>query len=285
MAIALERCQLVFRKLERDLRKLSAQQQPESVHRFRTTTRRLETLLLELLPQRNRNQRKLLKLLGTVRKRAGKVRDLDVQLSALRSLKIAQEPRRKTQLTQGLIELRADQERKLQKMLTRESLREIRRRLERASNELKLKVCRDPLAAAREILARSAPPAGPLTEEVLHQYRIQVKRARYAAEFAPRSSQAKQFTAQLQKLQDALGLWHDWLILTHAATERLGGINESPLVAALHNVTGGKFRQAVAAVSASSARETGLKPVSLPPTARKLAARRTTQGTRKDSAA
>jgi len=285
MAIALERCQLVFRKLERDLRKLSAQRQPQSVHRFRTTTRRLETLLIELLPQRNRNQRKLLKLLGGVRKRAGKVRDLDVQLSALRSLKIAQEPRRKTQFTQGLIELRADQEKKLQKMLTRESLREIRRRLGKASNELKLKTCRDPLAAAREILARSAPPAGPLTEEILHQYRIQVKRARYAAEFAPKSAEATQFTAQLQKLQDALGHWHDWLILTHAATERLGGINESPLVAALHNVTGGKFRHAVAAVSASSTRQAGLKPVSLVPSVRKPATRRTTQGMRKDSAA
>ena len=139
MSIAKERCQLVFRKLERDLRKLSGQQQPESVHGFRTTTRRLETLLLELLPQRNRNQKKLLKMLGSVRKRAGKVRDLDVQLAALRSLKTGQEPRGKTQLTQGLLELRAAQEKKLRKMLTRESVQEIRRRLERASKELKLK--------------------------------------------------------------------------------------------------------------------------------------------------
>jgi len=263
MSIAPERCRLVFRKLERDLRKLSAQQ-PESVHSFRTTTRRLETLLVELLPQRNRNQKKLLKMLGRVRKRAGKVRDLDVQLAALRSLKIGQEPRRKTQLTQGLIELRAAQEKKLRKMLTKESSREIRRRLERVSKELRLNACRDPLAAAREILARATPPAGPLTEELLHQYRIQIKRARYAAEFAPKSAQTTQFTAQLQRLQDAIGHWHDWMTLTHTATEYLGGVNESPLVAALHNVTGGKFRQAVAALSAPPTRQTGPKTVSLP---------------------
>jgi hypothetical protein len=56
-------------------------------------------------------------------------------------------------------------------------------------------------------------------------------------------------------------------------------------VAALHNVTGGKFRYAVAAVSASSTRQAGLKPVSLPPAARKPAVKRVTQGARKDSAA
>ena len=286
MSIAKERCQLVFRKLERDLRRLSAQQQPESVHSFRTTTRRIETLLVELLPQRNRNQKKLLKMLGSVRKRAGKVRDLDVQLAALRSLKTGQEPRRKTQLTQGLLELRGAQEKKLRKMLTRESVREIRRRLERAAKDLKLKNGPDPLTVAREILARSAPPAGPLTEEMLHQYRIQIKRARYAAEFAPKSAQAAQFSAQLQRLQDAIGHWHDWMTLTHTASEYLGGINQSSLLAALHNVTGGKFRNAVAAVSASPARQARPKPVSLAgPESPKLGTKLVPRATRTDSAA
>jgi len=286
MSIAKERCRLVFRKLERDLRRLSARQQPASVHRFRTTTRRIETLLLELLPQRNRNQKKLLKMLGSVRKRAGKVRDLDVQLAALRSLKTGQEPRRKTQLTQGLLELRAAQEKKLRKMLTEETVREIRRRLERASKELRLKTSRDPLAAAREILARYAPTAGPLTEEVLHQYRIRIKRARYAAEFAPKSAQTTQFTAQLQRLQDAIGHWHDWMTLTHTASEYLGGINQSSLVAALHNVTGGKFRNAVAAISASPTRQARPKPVSLAqPVAREPGTRLASRAARTDSAA
>lgn len=286
MSIAKERCCLVFRKLERDLRRLSSQQPPESVHSFRTTTRRIETLLVELLPERNRNQKKLLKMLGSIRKRAGRVRDLDVQLAALRSLKTGQEPRRKTQLTQGLLELRAAQEKKLRKMLTRESVREIRRRLERASKELRLKTAREPLAAAREILARSAPPPGPLTEEVLHQFRIQIKRARYAAEFAPKSRQATEFSAQLQQLQDAIGHWHDWMTLTNTASEYLGGINQSSLVAALHNVTGGKFRNAVAAVSASPARQARPKPVSLAaPASRKSGTKPELRAARTDSAA
>jgi len=70
--------QSVFQKLERDLVKVSSKQNAESVHRFRSAARRLETLLEELLPKQERAQHKLLKALGRIRKRAGRLRDLDV---------------------------------------------------------------------------------------------------------------------------------------------------------------------------------------------------------------
>ena len=262
MSIAPERSKAVFQKTERDLVRLSSDQRPETVHSYRTTTRRLQTLIEELIPERDRNQKKLLKLLGRIRKRAGKVRDLDVQLTALRSLKIPQEPRRKTQLTQELLELRAKHEKKLCKILTKDNLREIRKRLKRAAKEVKLEASRDSLAVAREMLAKVAHPAGPLTEAILHQYRIVVKRARYAAEFAPKSAESTRFIAELKRLQDAIGHWHDWLTLTHTATARLGEVNQSSLVAALYNVTGGKFRQAVAVLAASPT-QIGKKAVSI----------------------
>ena len=75
----------------------------------------MQILLGEVSPKLDRNQKKLLKMLGRIRKRAGKVRDLDVQLAALRALKMPREPRRKTQLVNRLIELRSQQEKKLQK--------------------------------------------------------------------------------------------------------------------------------------------------------------------------
>src|SRR4030081_573473 len=108
MSIAPERSRLVFQKLERDLLTLSSKLKPESVHGFRTGTRRVQTLLEELAPDRTRNEKKLVNRLKRTRKRAGKVRDLDVQLSALRVLTIWQEPRRKTLLLESLIELRAE---------------------------------------------------------------------------------------------------------------------------------------------------------------------------------
>ena len=262
MSIAPERSKLVFWKMERAVLKLSSEQHAENVHAFRTTSRRLQTLLEEIIPDRDRNQKKLLKMLDRIRKRAGKVRDLDVQLAALRSLKVPQEPRRKTQLMHGLIELRATHERKLRKALKKELIQEIRKRLKRASKEVVPEASRDALRVARTMLAQVVRPAGPVTEDVLHAYRTVVKRARYAAEFAPRSAEVAQFIAQVKRLQDAVGNWHDWLTLTQTATKRLGDVDQSSLVAALHNVTGSKFRQAVAALSASSTIQTVVKPVS-----------------------
>jgi CHAD domain-containing protein len=248
MSMTRERSGIVFQRLERDLVKVSSKPIAENVHRFRTGTRRLQTLLQELSPKRDRNQKKLLKLLGRIRKRAGKVRDVDVQLAALRSLKIPQEPRRKTQLVHRLIELRSEQERKLLKSLDKDAVREATRRLRRTAKEFDPETILDPLAIARRMLAEIEHPDATLTEPVLHQYRIAGKRARYAAEFAAKSAEASQF------MQDALGDWRDWLTLTQTASEQLGDVRESPLVAELRNVTGAKFRHAVTGLSQVRAR-------------------------------
>ncbi|MGB8731834.1 MAG: CHAD domain-containing protein [Candidatus Sulfotelmatobacter sp.] len=249
MPIAPNRTRLVFQKLERDLIKLSSKPRAESVHRFRTGTRRLQILLGELSPKLDRSEKKLLKLLGRIRKRAGKVRDLDVQLAALRSLKVPHEPRRKTQLVNHLIELRRQQEKKLRQAADKAAVREIRKRLKRAARRFKPEARRDPLAAARAMLSPLDRTSSPPTEAVLHQYRILSKRARYAAEFASPSPEAEKFIAELKVLQDALGDWHDWLTLRQTAIENIGEVRESPLVAELHNVTGAKFRHAVAVLS------------------------------------
>lgn len=251
MSIAPERSQLAFQKMERALLKLSFKRDAESVHGFRTTSRRLQTLLEEIIPERGRNHKKLLKMLDRIRKRAGKVRDIDVQLAALRSLRVPQEPRRKTQLMHGLIELRAKHDNKLRKMLNKQAVRDIQKRLKRGAKRVKSGAGQEALAVARSMMARVVRPAGLITEDVLHQYRVVVKRARYAAEFAPKSANATQFVADVKRLQDALGNWHDWLTLTHTAVKRIGDVNQSSLVAALHHVTAGKFRHAVAALSAS----------------------------------
>ncbi len=268
MPIAPERSQLAFQKLafqkmERALLKLSSKRDAESVHTFRTTSRRLQTLLEEIVPERGRSHKKLLKMLDRIRKRAGKVRDIDVQLAALRSLRVPQEPRRKTQLMHGLIELRAKQDKKLRKMLNKQAIRDIQKRLRRRAKRVESEAGRDALAVARSMVAQVARPAGLATEDVLHRYRVVVKRARYAAEFAPKSTDATQFVADMKRLQDAVGNWHDWLTLTHTAIKRIGDVNQSSLVAALHHVTAGKFRHAVAALSASPTIRQEPKPVSV----------------------
>jgi CHAD domain-containing protein len=249
MPIAPKRSRVVFQKLEQDLVKLSSKPRAENVHRFRTGTRRLQILLGELSPKLDRNQKKLLKLLGRIRKRAGKVRDLDVQLAALRSLKLPGEPRRKTQLVNRLIELRAQQEKKLRKAADKDTVRGIRKRLKRSGKNIDPEASRDPLTVAIGMLEGIRRHDAPVTEALLHQYRILSKRARYAAEFALPSAKAEHFITGVKRLQDALGDWHDWLTLTRTASDHLGEVRESPLVAELHNVTGAKFRHAVAVLS------------------------------------
>ncbi|MFZ0817894.1 MAG: CHAD domain-containing protein [Candidatus Sulfotelmatobacter sp.] len=249
MSIAPKRSRVVFQKLERDLVKLSSKPRADHVHRFRTGTRRLQILLGELSTKPDSRHKKLLKLLSRLRKRAGKVRDLDVQLAALRSLKIPQEPRRKTQLVNHLIELRAQQEKKLRKAADKDTIREIRKRLKRAAKTFKSEASRDPLAVARGMLQAIERADAPATEALLHQYRILSKRARYAAEFADDSTDSQRFIAGLKPVQDALGDWHDWLTLTQTAIEHLGEVHESSLVAELRNVTGAKFRHGVTVLS------------------------------------
>jgi CHAD domain-containing protein len=239
-----KRSRAIFRKLEQDIVKLSSKPQAQNVHRFRTGTRRLQILLGEISPHLDRKQKKLLKLLGRIRKRAGKMRDLDVQLTALRSLKVAREARRKTQLINHLIELRRKQEKKLCRAVEPGTVREIRKRLQHARREFSTQSSRDPLTVARNILKRIDATA-PITEPLLHRYRILGKRARYAAEFAGHSAEAQRFIAQLKRIQDALGDWHDWLTLTQTASQYLDDVPDSALIAELRNVTGAKFRYAV----------------------------------------
>jgi len=253
MPIDAKRSREVFQKLDRDLIKLSSKPSAQSVHRFRTGTRRVQILLAELSPKLDGNEKKLLKQLNAIRKRAGKLRDLDVQLAALHSVKVPREPRRKTQLVHHLIELRSQQEKKLRKSADRATIREIRKRLKRAAKRFRPEKSRDPLATAKGMLNRSEASAE-LNEAVLHQYRILTKRARYAAEFAAPAAAATVFIAELKGIQDALGDWHDWLTLTHSAGDRIGDVHESPLVAEIHNVTGAKYRRAVAALTQMRAR-------------------------------
>lgn len=249
MSVDAKRCRAVFQKLDRDLVKLGSKPSSKRVHGFRTDTRRVQILLAELSPKLDRSGKKLLKLLNGIRKRAGKLRDLDVQLTALRNLKVPREPRRKTQLVNQLIELRSRQEKKFRKSADDHTIREIRKRLKRAAKRFKPEFACDPLSAARSMLDHFHASAGPLNEELLHEYRILSKRSRYAAEFAAPAASAAAFIEEIKRLQDSLGDWHDWLILTQTASKELGEVRESPLVAELHNITGAKYRKAVAVLS------------------------------------
>ena len=261
MAPHQERLNSVFQKVERQLGKVASNPQPETVHRFRTSTRRTEALLEELIPEQDRNQSKLLKELSRLRRRAGRVRDVDVQVMALRGLKAPQEPTLKADVLRSLAEMRAKREAKLRKALDKQTVRQLRKRLKRtAENPQVLKNGRDPFTVASQMLARLIRTSGPLQEELLHQYRIKGKRIRYVAELAGDMPEARHLVEQLKRVQDALGEWHDWLTLTETVRQHVGDDARSALLAELSNITRAKFREAIAVVQETKSRMSA-KPV------------------------
>lgn len=239
---------VVFRKLSRQLSKLGAKPAPETVHKFRTIARRAEVLLDEANTKSSHNSKKLRKLLAGLRKKAGNMRDLDVQIALLRNLKIPESAKHKTQLLRTLSEERERREKKLATAFDKQTIRELRKRLERASGDFAMPAT-PPLHLAIAVLSPLAHDAMPLTEKTLHGYRIAGKRARYLAELDDKNPAARRLVEYLKRMQDVIGDWHDWLKLTQRAEELLGKEARSPLVAALRNITRAKFRQAGVALA------------------------------------
>ncbi len=261
MPVDREHSRRTIQKLSRELSRLAVKLAPESVHRFRTYSRRVEALLDEFLAEPTRSDKKLLKQLARLRKKAGRVRDLDVQITALRSLKIPQEPARKSQLTHALAEERVKREKKLAKAFDEGTVSTARKRLKRAASGLGFPNGTDPLRSAMRRMARLGSDS-PVTEKLLHQYRIAGKRARYIAELAANDPEAQRFIEQLKRMQDVIGDWHDWLKLTQRAEELFGDTQALALLAALRNVTRAKFRQALDALV--DVRAALSRPVSVP---------------------
>jgi CHAD domain-containing protein len=253
MPIDLKRSRLAFQRLGRELTKLTKEPVPESVHKFRTNSRRVEAVLSEVAPELNRNDKKLLKLLSRLRKKAGQVRDLDVEITALRGLKIPEGNGHKSQFVNALVQERSKREQKLAKAFDRQTAAKLRKRLKRAAGEIEIPKNAEPLTLTLSKLAKLERDHLPLTEKTLHQYRIIGKRARYIAELADHDSEAKRIVDQLKHMQDVIGDWHDWLKLTQRAEALFGGVRESALVAMLRNVTQAKFRQSVDAVAETRA--------------------------------
>jgi CHAD domain-containing protein len=253
MPIDLKRSRMAFQKLGREVTKLTGKPAPESVHKFRTNSRRVEAVLSEVVPEPNRNDKKLLKLLSRLRKKAGRVRDLDVEIASLRSLKIPAGNGHKSQFIDALVQERAKREQKLAKTFDHQTAAKVRKRLKRATDDIDIPRNAEPLTQTLSKLAKLSPDHAPLTEKTLHQYRIIGKRARYIAELADEDPGAKRVVDHLKHMQDVIGDWHDWLKLTQRAEKLFGGVRDSALVAMLRNVTQSKFRESVDAVAETRA--------------------------------
>jgi CHAD domain-containing protein len=240
---------VVFGRMSRYIAQLVKGTKSEDVHRFRTNSRRVEALLAELVPD-NGNKKKLLKLLSKLRKRAGRVRDLDVQIVFLKNLRVPDRQNHRAQLLELLDEEHSRRSKKLAKSFDTDTVRELRKRLRRAQSEIKLDGI-EPLKLALNLLPRLG--HAPMTEKALHACRIAAKQARYLAELATDSANAKTFVEKLKHAQDEVGEWHDVMKLQQRGERLFGTVHDSALVAALQNISRARFRRAANAMAATIA--------------------------------
>ncbi len=188
-------------------------------------------------------------MLSLLRKKVGKVRDLEVQTASLKNLKITRELGHKGQLIRGMNAENVNRKRKFFKVFDEETQRELRKRLKRVSEDFSVAQKLEPVRVALRNFAPSAGRQQPLTQQTLHRYRIAGKKARYIAELGGDDPKAKQLVADLKRMQDVIGDWHDWMQLSEKAAGMFGEEKNSALVAALRNIARAKFRNSLSVLS------------------------------------
>jgi CHAD domain-containing protein len=248
------------------LRQLARNPKPDQVHVFRTTARRIEALLAARFDEPGKNERKLLKQMARVRRRAGRVRDLDVQVESLQALNIGREGECKELVLQRLKERRKKAVKRLLAALDKRTVGRIEKRLGRAAR--KVSRARPAVPANRqepnavEAAARRLQKLQsklPLSEETLHEYRLRGKRMRYTLELS-RDPQAARLVDQLKEMQDAIGKWHDSVVLLESAQAAIDHNGSCPLLVALRNLSKAQLWQALQLTRGTLASVAGAPP-------------------------
>ncbi len=216
------------------------------VHQLRTTIRRLEVQLAN-------PPKKVAKSLKHLRKKAGKVRDIDVHLGLI---KTPLAPRRSPNR-----DAIATAQEKLRDVLKTRRDRRLDSLLDEVSDARPLLESKLPIVA--EGVTRGTPSASDvhhqtsqarqrflqLTRRVpgdpqqLHQLRIDTKKLRYSLEPLETFPEPVEAVAKFKQVQDAIGDWHDWLTLTQLAQRKLPS-SAAPLCSALQARTGREYKKA-----------------------------------------
>jgi CHAD domain-containing protein len=238
--------------------KLNGDASVKVVHRLRTTTRRMESLIEYLHPKLTRKQSDAIQELGALRKRAGKVRDLDIQMDLLkqgigngsatvdrRSLTQALQQKRSRQADRLVAAARKIERSKLfthlqkieaQAMMQPDSFGDASTPLRQAETQL------TELAAEFVGHARLKP-------RLLHSLRMRMKFIRYQAELAAEANEQKQFVERMKSVQDILGGWHDWQALCVVAEKFFRDRANCPLLVEARAVRASKYSAAISAVT------------------------------------
>lgn len=232
MAVDTDRIHKPIRKLRKFLKLSPKRLTPEEIHELRTNARRFETNVEALGLSHDKNEKRLSRKLARVRKRAGKIRDMDVLTEYALTVNLDGEQDCLVQLLESLGANRAKHVKKLRDEIARVGT-SLRRRLKRSATKLQKafdKIRRrqtssaahessEPMAQALRLSQQLKRPER-LDKKNLHEYRLKIKELRYILQLAEDADQ-QQFVSKLGEVQDAIGEWHDWQELISIAGQTL----------------------------------------------------------------
>jgi CHAD domain-containing protein len=243
-----------IRKLRRAVKRARKPSSPDDVHKLRTRARRVMAAVgaISVLP--DRRAKALIRKLGRIRKKAGRVRDMDVLTAHLATVRADREQNCFLQLLEYL---GAERYRQAERLcdLARLCGAKVRRQLKRLDSRLQTLSQRpdrrqpkteqeQAVAKALRLSSELAAPAR-LSRRNLHDYRLKIKELRYVLQMADRPSDEKLLTA-LGESKDAIGEWHDWEELVGIADEILEHGRNCKLKRQLKTISDRKFDHALA---------------------------------------
>jgi CHAD domain-containing protein len=252
MSLLDKRIKSLLEGLSSALARLGDEVSPKSVHSLRTTIRRIESVVAYTSPDLGRKQQRALKNLATLRKRAGKVRDLDVQLTLLGAIANGSTSGDRHTLEDLLKRKRSKQVERVTTAIGKHTkllahFERIGEKVVTVSEEatvLPIKEARRQLSSlAAEFISRQ-----PIQPRFLHQVRTRMKKVRYLAELGKASPEQRRLLETLKSTQDALGAWHDWELLAETTEKQFGGRVNCPLLVEVRALFAAKYSAATAAV-------------------------------------
>ena len=260
--------------LSKVVSKLSDQATPKSIHRLRTTIRRIESLVSYAHPNLGDKLERTLETLEELRKRAGKVRDIDVQKKLLGKIGNGSTARDRKTLLEVLNKKREKHVERLDSALKKMAGSKFFSRMDRVAEKVALGPSAQtqllaPLEEARLQLARMAADFSArqsIRPNRLHEARIQLKKIRYLAELAKDSPEGKVFVDEIKAVQDTVGEWHDWEDLTKLAERHFADRVNCALLREIRALFAARQSAAVSAITALFAAAT-TSPAKKPPSA------------------
>jgi CHAD domain-containing protein len=271
MAVEFKKVRKPGRTLRKLLKRMGARPTPEQVHDFRTNSRKLEANLEAFGMDGSRLGKRVLKPLSRFRKRAGKIRDMDVLTSYAAS--IQPQDGEKDCAVQLLEYLGAKRRRHAKKFnsVARQNGPVLIKRLKKIERELAKSEARTENGGSPESMASSMAlqlgsrlaSGARLNHSNLHPFRLKVKELRNVLRLA--SDPDQNLLDALGSVKDVIGEWHDWEELVGIAEKTLDHGTQCKLTQTLKATTQKKFDNALSEAEGLRKRYLGLSDKKRPP--------------------